>query len=70
MQDDVDDAIYTVVRNDEEQFSIWPTTRAVPAGWHEVGETGPKQQCLDYIDRTWTDMRPLSLRRAMSADAG
>jgi MbtH protein len=70
MQDDVDDAIYTVVRNDEEQFSIWPTTRPVPAGWHEVGETGPKQHCLDHIDRVWTDMRPLSLRRAMAADAG
>lgn len=31
-------------------------------GWKRVGEAGSKQACLDYIDETWTDMRPLSLR--------
>ena len=71
MQDVDDDSVtYTVVRNDEEQYSIWPVTRAVPAGWHEVGTTGPRQDCLDHIDRVWTDMRPLSLRRAMAPDVG
>lgn len=25
-----------------------------------------KQVCLDFIDEVWTDMRPLSLRMAMS----
>ncbi|MEV8411405.1 MbtH family protein, partial [Streptomyces niveus] len=27
--------------------------------------SGPKQDCLAHIERVWTDMRPLSLRRAM-----
>ncbi|HWT37507.1 MAG TPA: MbtH family NRPS accessory protein, partial [Paraburkholderia sp.] len=31
-QDAQDDVQYTVVINDEEQYSIWPTFRDVPAG--------------------------------------
>jgi MbtH protein len=57
---------YTVVVNDEEQYSIWQVGRAVPDGWREVGVSGDKQTCLDHIDRTWTDMRPLSLRKHMA----
>ena len=56
---------YEVVLNDEEQYSIWPVGREVPAGWRTVGKQGPKQECLDYIGEVWTDMRPLSLRRQM-----
>jgi len=56
---------YWVVVNDEEQYSVWPTGREVPEGWRTVGVTGPKDECLTWIDTNWTDMRPLSLRRAM-----
>ncbi|GAA1933765.1 MbtH family NRPS accessory protein [Streptomyces sodiiphilus] len=59
---------YQVVRNDEEQYSIWPVARELPRGWHAEGTTGTRQECLDHIGRVWTDMRPLSLRRHM-ADA-
>ena len=59
--------IYVVVVNHEEQYSIWPEYKAIPAGWKAVGMTGPKQGCLDYINKTWIDMRPLSLRRQMEA---
>lgn len=67
MSDDTrnDDAEYTVVVNHEEQYSIWFTDRQIPEGWREVGKTGPKAECLSYIDEVWTDMRPLSLRRQM-----
>ncbi|ACZ85400.1 MbtH family protein [Streptosporangium roseum] len=54
---------YLVVRNDEEQYSIWPAGRNLPAGWHEAGFSGAKQECLDHIETVWTDMRPLSLRQ-------
>ena len=33
-----------------------------PLGWKDVGKTGPKKECLGYIESVWTDMRPLSLR--------
>jgi MbtH protein len=63
MLDEDDDRTYQVVMNDEEQYSIWIADRELPAGWRSVGEAGPKRQCLDYIERVWTDMRPLSARR-------
>jgi len=30
-----------------------------------VGPKGQKQGCLDYVKEVWTDMRPLSVRKAM-----
>ncbi len=65
MDDAPDTAIYKVVVNHEEQYSIWPASRENPAGWRDVGKSGPKEDCLAYIGEVWTDMRPLSLRRAM-----
>lgn len=65
---DDDDREYTVVFNDEEQHSIWPVSRAIPAGWHEAGVRGDKSACLEYIGKVWTDMRPKSLRDSVTAD--
>jgi MbtH protein len=64
--DDDTDRRYLVVRNDEDQYSIWPADQPVPAGWHEVGVSGPKPVCLDHISTVWTDMRPRGLRERMS----
>ncbi|WP_327432449.1 MbtH family protein [Streptomyces sp. NBC_01236] len=58
---------YTVVVNDEEQYSIWPVDRDIPAGWRERGLRGSKEECLAHIQEIWTDMRPLSLRRRMES---
>ncbi|TXJ77208.1 MbtH family NRPS accessory protein [Streptomyces lavendulae] len=58
--------VYLVVRNDEEQYSIWRADRELPAGWHREGREGSRQECLDHIDAVWTDMRPLSLRRRLA----
>lgn len=63
--DEEDDTIYAVVINHEEQYSIWPADRDVPLGWELAGKQGTKQECLDYIEEVWTDMRPLSLRQKM-----
>lgn len=54
---------YWVVKNHEEQFSIWPTWRQVPLGWVCVGLPQEREQALDWIETHWTDMRPASLRR-------
>jgi MbtH protein len=61
---------FSVVTNGEEQYSIWPEGREVPAGWATVGVVGLKSECLAYIDKVWIDMRPASLRQAMSQAAG
>jgi uncharacterized protein YbdZ (MbtH family) len=60
-----DTTIYKVVVNHEEQYSIWPDYKDLPLGWTQVGRSGLKSECLAYIDETWTDMRPLSLRKKM-----
>jgi MbtH protein len=60
--------IYEVVINHEEQYSIWPLEQQVPLGWSKVGIQGTKDECLDYIERVWTDMRPLSVRRWSEAE--
>ncbi|GAK61712.1 putative MbtH-like protein [Candidatus Vecturithrix granuli] len=65
-QDMYEDHItYNVVVNHEEQYSIWPVEKDMPLGWKAVGKTGSKAECLAYIKEVWTDMRPLSLRKAM-----
>jgi MbtH protein len=63
--DKEDTTIYNVVVNHEEQYSIWPAGRENALGWNDVGKSGSKEECLAYIKEVWTDMRPLSLRRAM-----
>ena len=66
-QDDKEDnRTYKVVVNHEEQYSIWLANRENPLGWNDVGKSGLKQECLDYIKEVWTDMRPLSLRKKMA----
>ena len=57
---------YVVLINDEAQYSLWLCHRAVPSGWRMAGKEGTKSECCEYIDRVWTDMRPLSLRVRMA----
>jgi MbtH protein len=59
---------HVVVVNHEEQYSIWPAGSALPAGWRAEGTSGTRQDCLDHIERVWTDMRPLSLRQRMASE--
>lgn len=60
---------WQVVINLEEQYSIWPIGMAIPYGWRADGKIGSKEECLEYIKITWTDMRPLSLRKLMEANS-
>ena len=65
-----DNTIYKVVLNHEEQYSIWPVDRENELCWNDAGKSGTKAECLAYIKEVWTDMRPLSLRKKMEAQAG
>jgi MbtH protein len=58
-----DEPRYDVVRNDEEQYSVWGAQDPPPAGWHRTGFGGTRPECLAHIDQVWTDLRPLSVRR-------
>jgi len=62
-----DGAVYDVVINGEEQYSIWPVDKPPPGGWATVGIRGSREECLDRIAEIWTDMRPRSLRESYEA---
>jgi MbtH protein len=62
---DESEQIFRVVLNGQEQYSIWPAERVLPEGWSYCSQSGTQQECLDFIDRVWTDMRPRSLRKEM-----
>lgn len=59
------DASYLVLKNDEDQHSLWPETIDVPAGWKIVFGPDKRQPCLGYIEENWVDMRPKSLSESM-----
>ena len=56
------DGTFLVLVNDEDQHSLWPQHLPIPEGWRSVHGGDTRQACLDYIDREWTDLRPLSAR--------
>ncbi|ONI77953.1 MbtH family protein [Actinosynnema sp. ALI-1.44] len=58
---DDEDGVFLVLVNDEGQHSLWPSFAAIPAGWTVVYGESTRAACLDYVERTWTDMRPKSL---------
>ncbi|MEV5879661.1 MbtH family protein [Streptomyces sp. NPDC052101] len=64
--DDENGEFYVVV-NDEEQHSLWPTFADVPDGWHVVAGPAGRAESLAYVEESWTDMRPRSLREATPA---
>lgn len=66
---DRDDTVFRVLVNHEEQYSLWPEWKAIPAGWRDTGVKGDKATCVAHVDQVWTDMRPLSLRRFMDEQA-
>lgn len=62
---DDDSGSFVVLVNDEGQHSLWPVFADVPAGWNRSFGPEGRKNCLDYIERNWTDMRPRSLIAAM-----
>ena len=56
------EAVFCVVVNDEEQYSIWPADRDNAPGWRHEGTRGTREECLAHIETVWTDMRPKSVR--------
>lgn len=57
--------LYFVVKNHEDQYSIWPYYKKIPDGWDSIGDPKVKEECLNFIEEVWVDMRPLSLRKQM-----
>ncbi|GAA3045984.1 MbtH family protein [Kitasatospora sp. NPDC006786] len=52
------DASYLVLVNTLGQYSLWPAFARTPAGWRIAHGPGARDECLEYIDRVWSDQRP------------
>jgi MbtH protein len=61
----MEQTMFVVVKNHEDQYSIWAKDRPIPEGWEAHGVEGTKEECLEYIHTHWIDMTPASLKRAM-----
>lgn len=59
---DDESIIFFILRNDEKQYSIWPAPLPVPAGWDMAQGPMSRQQCMNWLEEHWTDLRPQSLR--------
>ncbi|MDJ0318322.1 MULTISPECIES: MbtH family protein [Arthrobacter] len=66
---DNEDGSFLVLANAEQQQSLWPEFIPVPLGWHLIHGPDSRPGCIDYIEREWTDLRPLSLRDQIRAAA-
>lgn len=60
---------YFALVNDEGQYSLWPAFADVPEGWTIAHGESSRQSCLDFIEESWTDLRPKSLIAAMEKNA-
>jgi uncharacterized protein YbdZ (MbtH family) len=67
---DDDNGTFFVLVNDEEQHSLWPAFANVPAGWRTVFGEADRAACLDYIEQSWTDIRPKGLRERLAQGRG
>jgi len=70
MSESNDTAVYKVVVNHEEQYSIWPVDKDNALGWNDAGKSGTREECLAHIKEVWTDMRPLSVRGQVKQQGG
>lgn len=55
---------YLVLRNEAGQYSLWPATADIPSGWVCVLRESGRQECLDYVNGNWSDLRPASAPRS------
>lgn len=59
---DTPEGLHLVLSNDEQQHSLWPQFLPTPQGWRVVHGPAPRNECLNYVDTNWSDLRPASLR--------
>lgn len=62
--------MFHVVVNAEEQHSLWPVGRDLPTGWSTVWGPDTESECLAYIEATWTDITPRSVRNRLAEMRG
>lgn len=55
---DNEDLEFLVLKNQNMQFSLWPNFKTIPQGWQIVYGPEDRDNCLQYVEHNWTDIRP------------
>jgi uncharacterized protein YbdZ (MbtH family) len=68
-------AEFGVVVSDEQVFSVWPTRRKLPLGWHFTGPTGTQAEMQGLVEQQFVPTIPSTyltpesqFRNSQSAD--
>lgn len=55
---DSDEHNFLVLKNNSDQFSLWPEFAAVPAGWRIVFGPDVREACENYVEQNWQAINP------------
>jgi len=61
---------FRVVVNERGRHSLWPAEMKVPAGWRETLAARSRGECLDYVRRSWTELRVKPRQAKTTMDFG
>lgn len=53
---------FTVLVNEQQQYSLWPVFAALPAGWQLRFGPSARQDCLDYVESHWLSINPFQTK--------
>ncbi|WP_310717438.1 MbtH family protein [Nonomuraea sp. 3-1Str] len=51
---------YEALVNAAGQHSLWPVDIDVPDGWTVTFGPSGRAECLEFIEKNWSDMRPFA----------
>ncbi|MBU0801587.1 MAG: MbtH family protein [Alphaproteobacteria bacterium] len=55
---DDDSLVFLVLVNALQQHSLWPLFKTIPQGWQQAFGPSSRDDCLEYVEMNWTDIRP------------
>lgn len=55
---DDDSLAFLVLVNALQQHSLWPLFKTIPPGWQQAFGPSSRENCLEYVETNWTDIRP------------
>ncbi|BEN13837.1 MbtH-like protein [Serratia marcescens] len=53
-----------VLRNVQQQYSLWPDFRAIPSDWTIVFGPAAHTACAEWLEQHWQDILPVAAREA------
>ncbi len=51
---------FLVLKNHQDQYSLWPEFAVRPHGWTHVHGPVSRSECLSYVERRWKKINPFA----------